>query len=178
MILCTKSTSEKARNAAYDLLVKMGQKYISWAPDKTPQGILYMIAIAVMYSLLKSVAWAEVILISYKISWYAMHLHGVCFLWLVSSEEFTLLSRWNKENIWLFYFFLISRCNWCINLDRLCCFYGIFVVISEMVQKYFELFLTGLRVNDPHVVSCTVLALARVLFHFKGSVFSKTLISM
>lgn len=36
--MCVKATSERARTAAYDLLVKMGQKYLSWFPDKSPQG--------------------------------------------------------------------------------------------------------------------------------------------
>lgn len=37
VIMCVKGTSERARTAAYDLLVKMGQKFLSWFPDKSPE---------------------------------------------------------------------------------------------------------------------------------------------
>jgi len=37
-LLATKAVNEKARSAAYSLLVEIGQRFVHWHPELTQQG--------------------------------------------------------------------------------------------------------------------------------------------
>ena len=43
---------------------------------------------------------------------------------------------------------------------------------EEVMKQYFEMIMAGLA-GSPHMVTCTVMALTRILYEFKGILWSK-----